>query len=297
MKKFILSSLSLVFFVANAASSSAFCREVENEKEKAIETVLKKSEVKNKETSVSNDDEIAKKRKEIVEYMENMSNVEWSPLENILYWSPKMGFVYKKGGKYYGIPYTQLNRNINLGKFCENLKDADGKKIYVGPYKNGEYMGTDCSMAVIMAWYLAEGDSVFSLKDTVGMFTNLGKGILAPVGKYRYTGKEQSTSYINENNGKDVIFKSYEKLKPGDALLTCSYNWNWHSGHVRLVVNVDIENKTIEYIDQAGVDNDGRLYSRNGKSSWRHSKVSFEESFKKGYIAVGLSKLLKTGNT
>jgi len=300
MKRKFLKSLGLFLLISNFTPSAAFGKiklDVKNEKNVSSSNV---AGLQMEDSSAKELDEIAKKREKIIEYMEAMRHVEWSPKEDMLYWNPKMGFVYKKGETYYGIPYTQKNRDATLEKFLKSLENVNGKKIYDGPYKKGEYLGTDCSKAIINAWTL-NADPSFTLDDTLEMFKNLGKGSLEPVGEYFYTGEEHSTFDITNTNGEEVIFKSYEKLKPGDAILTCSYesyygnDWRnnyWHCGHVRMVVSVNLEEKTIEYIDQAGVDDNKKLYGANGKSSWRREKISFKDAYEKGCIAVGLAKLL-----
>lgn len=300
MKRKFLKSLSLFLLVSNFYSTTAFCRTKPDIKDEKTILNGKVASLQKEVASFEELSEIEKKREKIIEYMEAMRHVEWSPKEDILYWNPKMGFVYKKGETYYGIPYTQKNRDATLEKFLMSLEDVNGKKVYNGPYKKCEYLGTDCSKAIITAWTL-NADPGFMLDDTLDMFKNLGKGSLEPVGEYFYTGDEHSTLDIADKNGEEVIFKSYENLQPGDAILTCSYetyygnDWRnnyWHCGHVRLVVKVDVDKQTIEYIDQAGVDNEKKLYGANGKSSWRRETISFKDAYKKGCIAVGLAKLL-----
>lgn len=239
-------------------------------------------------------------RTEVVKYMEEMAEISWTPKEDILYWNSRFGNVYKKNMNYKGVPYTQLERYTSLGRFTINLKEENGKKIYNGPCKDGQYLGTDCSWAVTLAWCEIV-DPTFRLNDTHDMFVNLKNGIIGkdsggivPVGIYKIDGKELSTKEIAENNGKEIMFKAYSKLKPGDALLKNIYyqKADKFTGHIRLVKEVDIKNKTISIIEQTGVDDYGVLKG-SGVSSWRDGfKISFEEFYNDGYIPVGNEKLI-----
>ena len=243
---------------------------------------------------------ISSARIEVVKYMEAMAKIPWTPKEDILYWNNKFGNVYKKNVDYEGIPYTQFERYTSLGRFTINLKEENGKKIYNGPYEDGQYLGTDCSWAVTLAWSEIV-DPMFRLNDTYDMFVHLKDGIVSkdsggivPVGIYKIDGKEPSTKEITENNGKEIMFKAYSQLKPGDALLKNVYYQKADKfiGHIRLVKEVDIKNKTISIIEQTGVDDYGVLKG-NGVSSWRDGfNISFEEFYNDGYIPVGNEKLI-----
>lgn len=243
---------------------------------------------------------ISSARIEVVKYMEAMAKISWTPKEDILYWNSRFGNVYKKNMNYKGVPYTQLERYTSLGRFTINLKEENGKKIYNGPCKDGQYLGTDCSWAVTLAWCEIV-DPTFRLNDTHDMFVNLKNGIIGkdsggivPVGIYKIDGKEPSTKEIAENNGKEIMFKAYSQLKPADALLKNIYyqKADKFTGHIRLVKEVDIKNKTISIIEQTGVDDYGVLKG-NGVSSWRDGfKISFEEFYNDGYIPVGNEKLI-----
>ena len=168
---------------------------------------------------------ISSARIEVVKYMEAMAKISWTTKKDILYWNEKFGNVYKKNMDYKGIPYTQFERYTSLGRFTINLKEENGKMIYNGPYEGGQYLGTDCSWAVTLAWCEIV-DQKFRLNDTHSMFMHLKNGIIGedsggivPVGIYKIDGKEPSTKEIAENNGKEIMFKAYSQLKPGDALL------------------------------------------------------------------------------
>lgn len=237
-------------------------------------------------------------REEVVKYMEYMANIAWSPKRTIKYWNDKYGDVYKEGKLYKGIPYTQFGRYTSPSRFIINSEFKNGILVYTVPYKDGEYYGTDCSWAITLAWRIV--DPMFSLNDTMDMFSNLEKnqGGICKVGQYAIiTGNEASTKEVNKNNGKETMFKAYQNLKPGDAVLKNTYNQvtDRFTGHIRLVKEIDRKNKSITIIEQIGV-NDNGILMEDGISSWKNGfKISFNELFEDGYIPVGNEKLLSLG--
>ena len=266
MKNSVLRILSFITFVTLESTSFAFC--------------------------------LSKERRETVKYMENMATIEWAPAEDVKYWNSIHGTVYRKGATYKGIPYTQNERWTSLGRFIINCKQEGKKYVYIGECKNGKYLGNDCSWAVSTAWREI-ADPMFNLTYTGDMFKAviLKKGELVAVGDYKFTGTETSSKDVTDANGEEKMFKAYSALKPGDAVLTHTKNTGTgtHSGHIRLVVAVDPENKKITVIDQVGVDDNHILIGQNHQSSWRYyEELTFDELYSKGYIPVGNAKLLES---
>ena len=134
-------------------------------------------------------------RNEVVARLREMATVPWTPSEDIVYWNPKHGVVFKKGEWYTGVPYTQRNRQTPVARFKKHL-DSEGN--YVGP---SDYIGSDCSSSVSNAWRAV--DPEFPFLSTHLMFP--GMGDIVAVGNYRVTSLNL-TSTIVQDNGKEVMF-------------------------------------------------------------------------------------------
>ena len=247
---------------------------------------------------------ISKERKEVLSYFLHMAKIPWTSKHNMRYWNPKYGDVYKENCTYQGIPYTQIERYTSLGRFSMALRSENGKTVYSGPYENGEYLGTDCSWAITLAWSEVL-DRNFRLNDTHDMFIHLKKcalgensGGIVWVGDYKISENENSTKGVTENNGEEVMFKAYKSLKPGDALLKNRYDDEKKLifGHAMMVEYVDPNGEFVVIAEQTGVNNEGVLEG-NGVSSWRVDiKMSFKDLYDKGYIPVGNKKLISLDN-
>ncbi len=232
----------------------------------------------------------------VVSYMKSMANVEWTPEKDFTYWNEKYGKVYKAGMDYVGIPYTQINRDTDLGKFLERLVLKNGKNVYYYDNKEKSYLGCDCSSAVRAAWLLVNPYGTFT--DTSDFGSSNG---VAAVGPYEFDKEvytNGSTIDICKKNGQEKMFESYARLQSADAILTHTRTGNnVRFGHVRMVTGIDKEKRLVFTIDQAGVDDKGVLYSKNGKSSWRCETLTFETLYSKGYVPLANVKLLELDNS
>ena len=209
-------------------------------------------------------------RSKVVARLREMATIPWTPSEDIVYWNPKHGVVFKKGERYTGLPYTQRNRQTSVSRFKKHL-DSDGR--YVGP---ADYLGSDCSSSVSNAWRAI--DPEFPFLSTHLMFP--GMGDIAAVGKYRVTSLNL-TSTIVQDNGKEVMFEAYDSLRPGDAVMT-RYETD---GHVRLVSKNDPERQLVYTIEQSGVIDQGKTVADH--STWRVDReIPYEELFKTNYIPI-----------
>lgn len=217
-----------------------------------------------------------RKREKVVESMRAMATVPWTPSEDLTYWVPKYGVMFKAGESYEGLPYTQRNRETTLEIFQENL-DQDGR--YIGP---ADYYGTDCSSSVSIAW--REVDKDLPCLSTYFMFPGMGK--IVTVGDYKVT-STQSTPKIILDNGEEKIRDCYDKLRPGDVIL-----WrNEGFGHVRLVSALDPERETIYIIEQTGAGKDGL---KGKKGTWRIDYAfSYDQMIEDGYVPITHKALLE----
>ncbi len=209
-------------------------------------------------------------RSDVVARMREMATIRWTPSEDLTYWNKKYGVVFKKGEHYTGIPYTQRNRQTSAKRFKKHL-DAEG--VYTGPL---DYLGSDCSSSVSNAWRAVDPELPFL--STHLMFPGMGN--IVKVGDYQVTSL-LLTSKIIEDNGEQVIMDAYRALKPGDAVMT-RYETD---GHVRLVSQVEPENKSVYIIEQSGVSGNGQTVGDH--STWRvDRKISYEDLLKNGYIPI-----------
>ena len=237
-----------------------------------------------------------------------MATIAWAPKEDIHYWNPKLEkkgkskeaeAIFKKGKLYYGIPYSQSNRYTCFPTFLQNLKTENGKNYYTGPIEN--YLGSDCSSAVMYA-FKETVDPCLDFVYTGGNYEDNFRGF-SPVGSFKFDPElfdeagtlnidKVGTLEIVKKNGRDVMLKSYEQLLPGDVIL--KHADGGKSGHVRMVLSVDKDNKKLICADQTGVNDEGELKGQNERSTWQIDKeYTFEEIFKDGYIPLANSKLLE----
>lgn len=228
-------------------------------------------------------------RSQVVDYMKKMATVEWVPVKDMEYWNPKYGIMFKEGKTYKGIPYTQKQRNTDYELFLNNLENKDGVNYYKGPTGSAEYLGSDCSSAVSMAWNKI--DKEFPILVTYDMVPN-GCNQTLSVGDYKVSSSfSPSTKDIIEENGKDVIYAAYSKLQPADVVLTRENN----SGHVMMVSRVDHEKNKVYIIDQTGANDTPTivLAGYNGESTWRVDKeFTYDDLLSKNFIPVTINALL-----
>lgn len=229
--------------------------------------------------------EVTGERRTAIDKMEAFSKSKWTIDEPVSYCYTSTDLTNTlEPGTYYGVPYTQLNREHSyLGKSEITLKYGDDRNVGGKLYRT--LWGTDCSSSVDFAWRMATGkvnDSTFMKRKKDGgtyelyrtrhMFYDglVGKkddgagDYLMLVGKYgnaysertsKTTTKEIIELLSADNNYtqgtpgvdvyNDIYSKVYAAIKPGDAILRKGKSPI--SGHVRLVVGVMIKykNKTI----------------------------------------------------
>lgn|GEM_PF-3583385 len=244
--------------------------------------------------------ELSPQRLSVINNFLMMATIAWEPKENMHYWNPKLEKVgkngeleaiFKKGEQYYGIPYSQSNRYTSIPVFLQNLKTENGKNYYTGPIEN--YLGSDCSSAVMYA-FKETVDPCLDFVYTGGNYEDKFSGF-SPVGSFKFDPElfdEAGTLEIVKKNGEDVMLKSYEQLMPGDIIL--KHVDGSRSGHIRMVLSVDKDKKTLVCADQTGVNDEGKLKGQNERSTWQIDKeYTFEEIFKEGYIPLADTELLK----
>lgn len=221
----------------------------------------------------------------IVLYMIAMANVCWIATRNMEYWNQKYGIVFKSGETYFGIPYSQYLRNTNLETFKRLIKN--GKYFGTSGFNHTSPEGSDCSSAVSMAWQLLNKNIPYL--STYEMLPNSENPYIVKVGEYKVPEKATTSTDVINSNTKETIYEAYTKLQPGDAVVSRSRG----GGHVILVREVNVKNQAIIGIDQEGVDENGVLKGKNGKSSWKDDRrLTFAELYSKNYIPITINELV-----
>ncbi len=268
---------------------------------------------------------ISQERKDVVNYMREMATIEWTPSEDITYWNLGLGLKFEKGKTYFGIPYTQNNRNANLSVFKDNLNE---KNEYTGSTESGYYYGNDPISAICMAWERAARKPVLARKAGEGTankdgFFNWFKypgtyeifNFLAGekstfvftekflrVGNYTIPKNTISTDEIIKHNTVEVVKDSYSKLQPGDALVVRIQGVRYH---IVLVSEVDVENQKVKIIEQRGTNDKGNFQKEEGNfettvnskkinTSWNVDKeMIFDELLENKFLPVTIETLTK----
>lgn len=200
----------------------------------------------------------------VLNYMRKMAKVEYKLNNKINFYSQSemsgknRKLYFPSGTTLKGILYTWSgNRSTtNLKKFEDSIKDG----YYTGPSGYGEYLGNDCSSAILHAWHQVD-NSVETYGNTDTM-----------------TGRKISNTTVFDL--KTVL--DGKTLKPGDAIEMVN--------HVILVSSVDNNAKTLTYIDQHGVAGMMAVYEGNKpttNTSWYVDRsVSFDWLLSNGYRTV-----------
>ncbi|MDO5309332.1 MAG: DUF1080 domain-containing protein [Planctomycetia bacterium] len=222
-------------------------------------------------------------RAKVVDYMRAAATIEWTPAEDIPYWTSSQNFTFKKGETYYGIPYTQFSRNNNLDSFKSQLKDVDGVQTYVGPSAFDSYWGSDCSASVSNAW--KQADPNYPALLTRRLIPDRPKEVVA-VGEYKCNCYDDTRVVVKEN-GADVMKKAYAMLLPADAVVM-HYDYD---GHIMLVMKNEPEKERLFICDQTGCSN-GTPRGQNGRSTFRvDCEYSYDQLLESGYIPIALKKI------
>ncbi|MEG1263641.1 MAG: Ig-like domain-containing protein [Clostridia bacterium] len=112
-------------------------------------------------------------RKAILQRGFVMYDVAWKSTSNVAYWNPKSGNSYIADRIYFGMPYTQNNRNFNLEKWLGVLRPSKSGDVYtVSGMPNVSYPGNDCSSFVSISQYGA--NSGLSDLNTDALYTSTG---------------------------------------------------------------------------------------------------------------------------
>ena len=162
-------------------------------------------------------------RKAAVDYMHEMSEIKWTPSEDIDLTSIIKTLYYKKGETYYGVIYN-TNKGVDGETFCTQLEDG----VYKGPITREKAFGNHCTSAILITWRRL-GDKT-TAGWTANMMPQCGTGIL-PLGNYEIDPEDKRTIDMVERTEPEVLFESYALMQEGDAILYCF----GPTGHARMI--------------------------------------------------------------
>lgn len=205
-------------------------------------------------------------RREVVDYMKAMSDVEWTPQSSFdikhnntddVNNTTSVNMTFTSGKTYRGIPYTNyyitqyesfsdmVSGGImpvgapittELGKEFTLLPSSSQKKDGLTNYYL--FPGSDCSTAIITAW-----NRVFNIRPDGGELSKSSKrmipgfGSMIKVGRYdseidREDDGGTKTILNTEKNSVRAIYNAYACLKMGDAVV----HWDAeNNGHTRMI--------------------------------------------------------------
>ncbi|MBR6473438.1 MAG: InlB B-repeat-containing protein [Firmicutes bacterium] len=260
------------------------------------------------------------KRMEVCQNMNDMANVRWSTDTSFkYYYQGDSKTKIRKGITYYGLPYSQKNRD-----YSSTSRRAVQKMINKAALKKGKIQGLDCSSAAAYAirtgkgkaessTYLMGSDGAYvsygfmydGMRSTSGYaYSVSGKRIkyrndLSYVGWYGdYTGyeKARTTSKIIKRLrnsypvGAGGIYSNvYAKARPGDVLVKAVSTDEGPEGHVMMITGVRLVYKKNGKIDPEKScfvltdQNQPEIrYPKKEKwaSSWRRNYCGPNSSFK-----------------
>ncbi len=162
-------------------------------------------------------------RKEAVAYMHEMSEIKWTPSEDIDLTSIIKTLYYKKGETYYGVIYN-TNKGVDGETFSTQLEDG----VYKGPITREKAFGNHCTSAILITWRRL-GDKT-TAGWTANMMPQCNTGIL-PIGDYIIEDDDKTTIAMVERTEPEDLFEAYALMEAGDAILYCF----GPTGHARMI--------------------------------------------------------------
>lgn len=243
-------------------------------------------------------------RETAVRAMRDLLSIQWTPAEKISYFNTAgrdKQFDYMPGTTYGGLLYT--GASSGLFHFLEFYDTETGVLSYPGTGDElRKNIGSGCADSLLWAWATVSNSFSCGYYPSMMVYKN---GFL-PVGDYTYDFNLQSyymlpTKAIIEKNGEKIIYDSYTKVLPADALISSSVD------HAMMVIEnptvvyaangtIDTENSYIMIQDQRGGTSKGFLEEEvDGHTvyfnSARSLKMTFAELYNKNYIPVTVAEL------
>lgn len=242
-------------------------------------------------------------RQTAVRAVRDLLSIQWTPAETISYFNTAgrdKQFDYKPGNIYGGLLYT--GASTGLFQFLEYYDMETGVLSYPGSGDElRKTLGSGCADSLLWGWATVSNSFNCGYYPSMMVYKN---GFL-PVGDYTYDQNLQSfymlpTQSIIANNGEKIIYDSYTKVLPADALISSSVDHAMMAIENPVVVylsdgSIDTENSYIMIQDQRGGTGKGFLEEEvDGHTvyfnSARSLKMTFAELYKKNYIPVTVAE-------
>ncbi|MBQ7968217.1 MAG: hypothetical protein IJ292_00135 [Clostridia bacterium] len=227
-------------------------------------------------------------REYVVNYMRNMATIEWTPKTTFLlygkYQAWKYNLTYKKGEKYYGLPFL-VDSKGSMQEFLANVDNG----VYVGGTSAHDCIGNACYDAVYMS--LIQVCPSITFKSTEDMLPKNNTGFVA-IGDWNSNLTKRDTSVIIENTSTEIMCKAYAQLRPGDVLM--KHIVVQDAGHARIVSGkahveyteyntIDITKSYVTTIEQTNVWNN---VSPVNTTWWVDRKITFSALLKDYFVPV-----------
>lgn len=234
-------------------------------------------------------EEIKALRKEATDYMWKMSQLKWSPSEDLDLTRINKKLFYKKGETYYGIIYNTTTW-ANLEQFKEHL---DENNVYIGTTDDQKIPGNHCTSSILLSWkHIGDQTTAGWSKN---MLPTCGTGIYA-VGDYVFDKEDDVTKKITAKNSAEVMYENYAKLQPADAVLTV---WE-KTGHARMIHEMNVVR------DENGKVDPEKSYISTVEQTWSfdteatvnttwyiHRHYTFATLYEKDYIPITVKSFIE----
>jgi len=258
------------------------------------------------ESQQTDADILAKRRETVQAYMRSMNEILWRADETFTYTVATGNIEIVAGRLYKGLPYT--GASASDVRLLDHVSEYDSKgipiisgldDIVLGSPAKKAIIGNDCSGAVWLSWSQFS-TSISGFKASTRQMTQ-NNGYLR-VGNYESEEDTYSNTLITcENNTKEVMFKAYAQLQPGDAVVY----YNGSKGHAMMVVENTIRERDgaitgssscIKIVDQTSGTKNSLYYDEKLQEDVYYigniEKVySYIDLFSQGYLPVTCKEL------
>ena len=172
----------------------------------------------------------------VVDYMYQMANVKWSPMNNIDTDAMSTSPDFIKGKVYHGLPYINLLTDADLEMFINDMRYDEAKQMYI--YETAKdrsnTMGNDCSSAILLAW--KRFDTNITAYDTGTCFPLGQKTGVYPLGNMEIENGAKKTDVIIAATNEQTLYEAYDLLQKGDMII-----WRTNQGHTRMIIENHVE--------------------------------------------------------
>lgn len=167
----------------------------------------------------------------VVDYMYQMANVKWSPMNNIDTDAMSTSPDFIKGKVYHGLPYINLLTDADLEMFINDMRYDETKQMYI--YETAKdrsnTMGNDCSSSILLAW--KRFDTNITAYDTGTCFPLGDKTGIYPLGNMVIEKGAKKTDAIIAATNEQTLYEAYTLLQKGDMII-----WRTNQGHTRMII-------------------------------------------------------------